>query len=156
MRWLVLAMLVGCAEPTGMGAASTSAFTSAASATVTVANVFIQGNVGGETVRIWSVEIGEKPPGTDCKNRGDALVVFDVYTRLSSAPRGVVPLIIDPPPMLYPAVFTLLPDGFAIDGEMIIDAASTSGLFGSFHGTINQQGTVMDLDAEFAAPTCGV
>ncbi|GEM_PF-4522264 len=152
MRWLLFAMLAGCAEPTGLGDASTTTYANAASATVVVANA----SDGVRAFRVWSVEIGDAQPGTDCKNRGDALIVFDVFTQLSSAPRGVVPLTMEVPPLVYPAVAAHYVDGFPIDGEMVIDAASTTGLFGSFRGQANLQGTVVTVEAAFEAPTCGL
>lgn len=152
MRWLVFALLAGCAEPTELGEASASAYDNAASATVVVANATDGVNVW----RVWSVEIGEAPPGTDCKNRGDALLVFDVFTQLSSAPRGAIRLTTEVPPRVYPAVYAHYPNGFAIDGVMDIDAASTTGLFGSFRGEANLDGVVVEVEAAFEAPTCGV
>jgi hypothetical protein len=155
MRLVAIAVFLwisACAEPTGLGEASSTAHASAASATVTVAN----GTNGVEAFRVWSIEIGESAPGTDCKNRGDALMVFDVYTQLSSAPRGVIDFTAEIPPYVYPGVSPTYPDGFAIDGTMIIDAASTTGLFGSFTGQANLAGNVVRVDVAFEAPTCGI
>jgi len=154
MRWLLALALVGCTDPTGLGEADSSAFETAASATVIVANV--PDGIGG-SFRVWSIEIGEAPPGTDCHNRGDALVVFDVYTRLNSAPRGTIPVeSLAPPPEVLPALYPYFPDGVATDGEMTIDAASSTRILGSFHGHANLQGSAVTLDMTFDAPTCGV
>ena len=152
MRRFVLIVVAGCAEPTGLGAASASAYPDAASATVIVANA----TDGVERFRIWSVEIGEAPPGTDCKNRGDALIVFDVFTQLSSAPRGVIASTVDVPPMIYPAVYPRYANGFAVTGALVIDAASTTRMLGSFSGTASLDGTVVTVDASFDAPTCAL
>lgn len=147
-------LVVGCADPTGLGEASSNAFDTAASATVVVANV---ADGTGGTLRVWSIEIGEAAPGTDCRNRGDALMAFDVYTRLNSAPRGTIVLDPgEPPPVVFPALYAHYPNGFAIDGEMVIDAASTTRLIGSFRGVTDLQGTMITLEASFDAPTCGV
>lgn len=152
MRWLALAMLVGCAEPTGLGAASTTAYPSAASATVVVANA----STGLVDFRVWSIEIGESPSGTDCKNRGDALVIFDVYTQLSSAPRGVIPLTLEVPPILFPAMTVHYANGSALSGDMVIDAASTTRILGTFIGDANIEGVSTRVEASFDAPTCGL
>jgi hypothetical protein len=152
MRWLVLAMLVGCAEPTGLGVASATAYPSATSATVIVAN----GSYGLTNFRVWSIEIGESPSGSDCKNREDALVVFDVFTQLSSAPRGVIPLTAEVPPILFPAVYAHYANGFSLAGEMVIDAASTTRMVGSFVGTANLDGATSEIEVVFDAPTCGI
>jgi hypothetical protein len=152
MRWVVIAMVAGCAEPTGLGEASATAYPDASSATVIVANA----TDGIIAWRVWSIEIGDSPPGTDCKNRRDPLVSFDVLTQLSSAPRNVIPLTLDVPPFLFPAVYARYSNGFAIDGEMVIELASSTGLFGSFRGQANLDGTVVTLEAAFEAPTCGI
>jgi hypothetical protein len=154
MRWFALAMLVGCAEPTGLGVAESNGFDTAASATVIVAN----GSDGaGGSLRIWSIEIGEAAPGTDCHNRGDALIVFDVYTKLNSAPRGEIPMEQgEPPPMIFPRVYPRFANGNAIDGMLVIDAASSTRMLGSFRGQTEIEGAVLTLEATFDAPTCGV
>jgi hypothetical protein len=154
MRWFVLAMLgcTGCTDPTGLGEASANAYDSAASATVVVAN----GTDGASNFRVWSIEIGEAPPGTDCKNRGDALIVFDVYTQLSSAPRGEIRMTTDVPPLVYPGVAVHYANGFAVDGLMEIDAASSTRILGSFRGQATLDGSTVDVDVDFDAPTCGV
>lgn len=152
MRWPVLAVLAGCADPTGLGEASSSAYATAASSTVVVANA----SDGVDTFRVWSIEIGEAPPGTDCKNRGDALIVFDVFTQLSSAPRGEIRLTSEVPPFVFPAVAVHPSNGSALDGTMVIDAASSTRLLGSFRGQANIEGVMVTLEAEFDAPTCGV
>ncbi|MFN0251044.1 MAG: hypothetical protein ACKV2T_29485 [Kofleriaceae bacterium] len=149
---VAIATLAACAEPTGLGEASSTAHPSAASATVIVAN----GTNGIAAFRVWSIEIGENAPGTDCKNRGDALVVLEVYTQLSSAPRGTILLTTEVPPFVFPKFTANYPDGFAIDGTMIIDAASTTGLFGSYSGQANLAGSVVRVDVEFDAPTCSI
>lgn len=152
---LVFALICGaCADPTGLGVASSTAHATAASATVIVVNV--ADGLGG-AARVWSIEIGETPPGTDCKNRGDALIVLDVYTSLSSAPRGTIRVEVgDPPPMIYPAVYPHYANGFAIDGELVIDAASTTRILGSFSGQANLAGANVLVEATFDAPTCGL
>lgn len=152
MRWLLLAMLAGCAEPTGLGAASASHYATAASATVVVANA----SDGIRQFRIWRVEIGEAPPGTDCKNRQDPLVYFDVFTTLGSAPRGDIRLTTEVPPFEFPAVAVQYSNGTPIDGAIVIDAASSTGLFGTFRGQATLDGAVVTFYAEFEAPTCGV
>ena len=150
---LAIATLAACTDPTGLGAATSSAHPTVRSATTTIRNVTFDGTA---TYRLWSVELGERAPDVDCHARGDALLAFDVFTIFDSAPRGVIPLTTaPPPPTIFPALYAQFVEGAPIEGAITIDAAASSGLFGSFTGAIAIEGTRVDLEVEFTAPTCG-
>ncbi len=79
-----------------------------------------------------------------------------MFTQLPSAPRGEIISTTEEPPPVFPGVFVHYSNGTALDGLLTIDTAASTGLVGSFSGSATLDGSVVQVDIDFDAPTCGV
>jgi hypothetical protein len=149
--WPVL-LLAACTDGVVTGSATSSAHPEARSATAFVDNVALVEPAG--TYRRWTIEISAAPEGTDCAAIGDPIIALELYTIYDSAPRGLIPLSVTPPPQTFPAAFATVVDGINPQGTVMISAAATTLLVGTLTGTFTIDGGVRALDVTFEAPTC--
>jgi len=153
MRAGLLLVIASCADGAVTGPATSSAHLEARSALTFVDNVDLLEPLG--TYRRWTVHVVEAPEGTDCEAAGEPLVAIELYTIFSSAPRGLIPLALTPPPpRLFPAAYASVRGGVNVQGEVMITAAATTILVGTLTGSATIDGSVRSLDVTFEAPTC--
>jgi len=153
MRASVLLVFAGCADTAETGPATSSAHTQVHSAVTYVDNVDLLDPLG--TYRRWTVHLVEASEGTDCEAAGPPVVELELYTIFSSAPRGLIPLALTPPPpRLFPAAYASVIDGVNVQGEVMITSAATTILVGTLTGYATIGGSVRSLDVTFDAPTC--
>ncbi|MDB4961113.1 MAG: hypothetical protein JWP01_1112 [Myxococcales bacterium] len=122
MRALLLLAIAACTDGADTGTASSSAHPEARSAVAQVANVELIDPPG--TYRLWTVTLHADPPGIACELAGAPLVTLDVYTLFSSAPRGTIPLSLNPTPVVFPAAYASMADGAPAQGEVSITSSA--------------------------------
>ena len=110
--------------------------------------------LGPGTYRRWTIEISSAPEGTSCAAIGDPIVTIELYTIFESAPRGIIPLSLYAPPVLFPAAYATVIDGTNTQGMVTISSAATTGIIGTLTGTVTIGNAALALDVTFDAPNC--
>ena len=152
MRVWPLLVLAACADGPVTGPATSSAHPDARSAVTFVDNVGLVEPPG--TYRRWTIEIGDAAEGIDCRSIGDPIIAIEVYTIFDSAPRGLIPLSLTPPPQVFPAAFVTVIDGVNAQGSIMITSAATTRIAGTLTGYAIIDGGSRTLDVTFDSPTC--
>jgi hypothetical protein len=152
MRVWPILLLAACTDGAVTGTATSSLHPEARSAATFVDNVELIDPPG--TYRRWTIEIGGAPEGTSCVEIGDPIIAIEVYTIFDSAPRGLIPLSVTPPPVLFPSAYATVINGINAQGTVMISSAATTGVIGTLSGTVTIDNGAFALDVTFDAPTC--
>lgn len=152
MRVWPILLLAACTDGAVTGSATSSIHPEVRSAATFIDNVGLIDPPG--TYRRWTVELGDVAEGTSCASIGDPIITIDVYTIFDSAPRGLIPISVTSPPVLFPAAYATVIDGINAQGTVVISSAATTGIIGTLSGTVTIGNGSLAFDATFDAPNC--
>lgn len=152
MRVWPFLLLAACTDGPSTGHATSSAHPEARSAATFVDNVALVDPPG--TYRRWTIEIGDAAEGIDCTSVGEPIIAIEVYTIYDSAPRGLIPLSLTPPPRIFPAAYATVINGSNAQGSVMITSAATTRIAGTLTGTATIEGGARALDVTFDSLTC--
>ena len=152
MRVWPILLLAACTDAPVTGHATSNVHPEARSAATFVDNVGLIDPPG--TYRRWTIEISDASEGTSCAAIGAPIIAIELYTIFESAPRGLIPISLTAPPVLFPAAYATVVGGISAQGSVTITSAATTGVIGTLSGTVTIDGGALALDVTFDAPNC--